>query len=67
MPLPRFVDISGKRYRWRYLVDLHRVAAAASLAQSTLFELREDYRPVGERGSAEHRQAPDFLWIERTT
>ena len=63
MPLPRFVDIDGKRYRWRDLVALRRAQACPPPAQPTLFELREDHRPAGERSAAERYQAPSLFSV----
>jgi hypothetical protein len=59
MPLPRYVDLDGKRYLWRDLVVLRR--AQATPKQPTLFELREDCRPAGERSAAERYEAPSLF------
>ena len=42
MPLPRFVDIGGRRYLWRDLVALRQAQAQPRAEQPALFELRED-------------------------
>jgi hypothetical protein len=47
MPLPRFVDIDGRRYVWRDLVALRQAQAQPRAEQPTLFELHEDHRPPG--------------------
>ena len=47
MPAPKFIDIDGKRFLWRELLQRRReqVAAAARVEQPALFELKEDTRP----------------------
>ncbi len=49
MTLPRFIEIDGRRYLWRELVALRRAQATPRPEQPTLFPLREDCRPAGER------------------
>jgi hypothetical protein len=44
MPLPRFIEIDGRRYLWRDLIELRRIQATPRAMQPTLFPLREDYR-----------------------
>jgi len=63
MPLPRFVDIAGRRYFWRELVALRRAQAVPTAEQPTLFELREDYRPPGERDAAERYREPSLFTV----
>jgi hypothetical protein len=60
MALPRFIDIDGRRYLWRDLVALRRAQATPAPQQPTLFALREDHRPAGERdaGRALSRAEP---------
>ena len=41
MPLPRFVEIDGRRYLWRNLIALRRAQAMPEPEQPALFELRE--------------------------
>ena len=66
MPLPRFVDLDRRRYLWRDLVALRRAQATPRTDQPTLFELREDNRPAGERNAAERYRAPSlFTVLER--
>ena len=66
MPLPRFIDIDGRRHLWRDLVALRSAQATPSATQPTLFELREDYRPAGERNAAERYREPSlFIRLER--
>lgn len=63
MPLPRFIHIDGRRYAWRDLVALRRAQATPPAEQPTLFELREDHRPAGERSAAERYQAPSLFAV----
>jgi hypothetical protein len=66
VPLPRFVEIGGRRYLWRDLVALRRAQATPPAAQPTLFALHEDRRPAGERDAAERYLAPSlFTVLER--
>ncbi len=66
MPLPRFIEIDGSRYLWRDLVAMRRTQATPPVLQPAMFELREDYRPAGERSAAERYQAPSlFTVLER--
>jgi len=67
MPLPRFIDIDGRRYAWRDLVALRQAQAQPRAVQPTLFELREDHRPPGERSAAERYREPNlFTRLERS-
>ncbi len=64
--LPRSIDIDGKRYRWADLVALRRAQAKPKGQQPTLFPLREDCHPPGERNAAERYVAPSlFTRLER--
>lgn len=63
MPLPRFVTIDGRRYLWRDLVALRQAQTRPRPEQPTLFELREDHRPAGERDAAERYQAPSLFTL----
>ena len=66
MSLPPFVEIDGRRYLWRDLVALRQAQALSRAEQPTLFELREDYRPPGERNAAERYCEPSlFTLLER--
>jgi hypothetical protein len=67
MPLPRFIEIEGKRYLWRDLVELRRAQATPKTQQPALFDLREDHRPAGERNAAERYCEPSlFTRLERS-
>ena len=59
MPLP--IEIDGRRYVWCELVALRRTQATARIEQPTLFELREDHRPPGERNAAERYREPSLF------
>ncbi len=59
MPLPRFIDIDGRRYLCRDLVALHQAQALPRAEQLTLFE--EDHRPPGERNAAERYCEPSLF------
>jgi hypothetical protein len=61
MPLPRFIDIEGRRYLWRDLVALRQTQVTPRPEQPALFELREDHRPPGERSAAERYQEPSLF------
>lgn len=61
MALPRFVTIDGRRYLWRDLVALRQAQTEPRPEQPTLFELREDHRPAGERNAAERYRAPSLF------
>ena len=66
MTLPRFIEIDGKRYLWRDLLQLRReqLAAAAKAEQPALFAMREDSRPAPERTVAGRYLQPS-LFTER--
>lgn len=63
MPLPRFVEIDGRRLLWRDLVDARRAQAAPRPEQPTLFELKEDCRPAGERTALERYREPSLFTL----
>lgn len=66
MPMPRHIDIDGRRYLWRDLVALRRAQAPPRLEQPALFELHEDRRPACERSAAARYQTPSlFTRLER--
>jgi hypothetical protein len=66
MPLPRFIDINGRRYLWRDLVALRQAQAQPRAEQPALFELRDDCRPSGERNAADRYREPSlFTALER--
>ena len=63
MSLPRFIDIDGRRYLWRDLVALRQAQAEPRAEQQTLFELREEYCPQGERNAAERYCEPSLFTV----
>jgi len=54
MASPKFIEIDGKRYLWRDLLELRREQkkALARAQQPSLFQLKEDHKPVSERTAA---------------
>jgi hypothetical protein len=68
MPAPKFIDIDGKRFVWRDLLQRRReqLAAAARVEQAALFELKEDCRPIPERTATGRYSEPSlFAFVER--
>jgi len=63
MSLPRFVEIDGRRLLWRDLVEARRAQAIPKAEQPTLFELRDDHRPAGERNAAERYREPSLFTL----
>jgi hypothetical protein len=63
MPLPRFVDIDGRRYLWRDLLALRQAQALPRAEQPILFELHEDRRPAGERNAADRYSEPNLFTL----
>ena len=61
MALPRFIEIDGRRYLWRDLMALRRAQAMPAAQQPSLFALREDHRPAGERDAAERYREPSLF------
>lgn len=58
---PRTIEIAGRRYAWRDILELKRAQAAIRAEQPALFELREDRRPAGERSASERYSAPSLF------
>ena len=63
MSLPRFIEIDGKPYLWRDLVQRRRaqLAEAAVPEQPPLFELRDDHRPAADRSAAGRYLEPSLF------
>jgi hypothetical protein len=61
MPRPRFIEIDGRRYLWRDLVQLYRAQAKPAAHQPALFALRDDCRPPGERNAAQRYREPSLF------
>jgi hypothetical protein len=63
MRAPPFIDIDGRRCRWRDIVQLRREQreAARRAEQPPLFELRNDRRPEAERTAAGRYLEPSLF------
>jgi hypothetical protein len=63
MAAPKFIDIDGKRFVWRELLQRRRgqLAAAARVEQPALFELKEDRRPASQRTAAGRYSEPSLF------
>jgi hypothetical protein len=62
MPAPKFIDIDGKRFLWRALLQRRREQVAASrVEQPVLFEMKEDCRPIPERTAAGRYAEPSLF------
>jgi hypothetical protein len=57
------IEIDGKRYLWRELLQLRREQkkAHARALQPALFELKEDCRPAADRSAAGRYQEPSLF------
>ena len=65
MKHPALIEIDGKRYLWRDLVQKRReqLRAAAKAVQPPLFELRDDSRPATERTAAGRYREPSLFTL----
>jgi len=61
MARPRFIDIDGRRYLWRDLVQLYHAQRQPAAEHPALFPLRDDCRPLGERTAAERYREPSLF------
>jgi len=63
MPSLKFIEIDGRRYLWRDVVQLRRDQRKAytRAQQPALFELRDDSRPVAERTAAGRYREPSLF------
>ena len=63
MAVPKFIDIDGRRFAWRDLLQRRReqLVAAAKVEQPVLFELKEDRRPASQRSAAGRYREPSLL------
>ena len=61
--MTRFIEIDGKRYLWRDVLQLRREQklAQAKAQQLVLFEVRDDSRPVAERTAAGRYLEPSLF------
>jgi hypothetical protein len=58
-----FIEIDGRRYLWREVVQLRREQrkAHARALQPALFELKDDRRPVAERTASDRYREPSLF------
>lgn len=63
MSRAKFIEIDGKCYLWRELLQLRREQrkAFARAQQPALFEIKEDRRPVAERTAAGRYLEPSLF------
>jgi hypothetical protein len=63
MSAPRHIEIDGKRYLWRDVLQLRRDQRKAHMQahQPALFELKDDHRPVAERTAEGRYQEPSLF------
>jgi hypothetical protein len=59
----KYIEIDGKRYLWREVLELRREQkkAHARAQQPTLFELKEDRRPEADRSAAGRYREPSLF------
>ena len=59
----RFIEIDGKRYLWRELLQMRREQkkAHARAVQPALFPLKDDQRPAAARTAAGRYQEPSLF------
>jgi hypothetical protein len=67
MASPKFVEIEGKRFLWRELLQRRRdqLMAVGKTEQPALFELKEDRRPMPARNSAGRHREPSLFSLTR--
>jgi hypothetical protein len=68
MAAPKFIEIDGKCFLWRDILQRRREQrmAAARIDQPALFELKDDCRPVSERAAAGRYREPSlFVFVEQ--
>ena len=65
MKHPALIEIDGKRYLWRGLVQKRReqIRTAAKAVQPPLFELRDGSRPATERTAAGRYREPSLFTL----
>jgi hypothetical protein len=63
MSQPKFIDLDGRRYLWRDIVQLRREqrAASARAEQPALFDLKLDRRPQPERTASGRYREPSLF------
>jgi len=59
----RYIEIDGRRYLWRDLLQMRREQKKSHMRaqQPALFELKEDHRPVATRTAADRYQEPSLF------
>lgn len=59
----RYIDIDGKRYLWRDILELRREQRKTlrRSQQPALFEIKEDYRPSAARTAAGRYREPSLF------
>jgi len=59
----KFIEIDGKRYLWRDVLQLRREQkkAHARSQQPTLFELKDDRRPAADRTAEGRYREPSLF------
>ena len=59
----KFIEIDGKRYLWRDVLQMRREQkkAFARAQQPTLFELKDDSRPATQRTAAARYREPTLF------
>ena len=58
----RFIEIDGKRYAWRDILLLRREQRGRErVPQPTLFELKDDARPVSQKTAAGRYAEPTLF------
>jgi len=59
----RFIEIDGRRYLWRDIVQMRweQLRARVRSEQPVLFPLKHDYRPPAERTAAGRYQEPSLF------
>jgi hypothetical protein len=60
---PKYLELDGKRYLWRDVLELRREQCAAftEVRQLALFDLRDDARPEAHRRAAGRYQQPGLF------
>lgn len=59
----RHIDIDGKRYLWRDILELRReqIRTFSEARQPVLFDLRHDCRPATQRSAARRYLEPSLF------
>jgi hypothetical protein len=59
----KFIEIDGRRYLWRDVLQLRREQrkAEARTQQPALFELKDDHRPVAQRTASGRYREPSLF------